>query len=407
MKNNGFRYKNSTNIVYLFTKLWYNEKYWGVIVIITDMDTAFEVEFLSCVIDKNENLKVIECDKHFCDFVGMHYSKVKQGKLFLHDILVPQDRENVMKKLCKKNSPYVYLELYLKDNSGNYNYVYCIGRNNEDNTLCELTFADVSRSIAKSKKIKEKVKTINHLIDLVNGGVCLFKVDSDMHFEVLFANEACCRYFGTTKESARAQSYRIDELIHPDDKSAAYQAIGAAMATKKPIDMELRIMTHKDEYVWCKINSDIQKYDKDNCPVFHAIFTDISGIKRAEHEADKQREMLIKMFKNMPGAVFGTGYYEPFKLNVVSEDFIKMIGYTRSEFFDKYDGDLERLIQSEDIENAVKQFDFDRSKKKEANVTYSIMTKGAGYITVMDRRKVIELDSGEKSLIGMLSYVKP
>lgn len=109
---------------------------------------------------------------------------------------------------------------------------------------------------------------MNHLIDMVTGGVCLFKVNRDMHFEALYANEACCKYFGTTKESFNERPYRIDDLIYPDDRSAAFQAIGVAMATKKPIDMELRIITHKDSYIWCKFNAGIQRYDKDNCPVF-------------------------------------------------------------------------------------------------------------------------------------------
>lgn len=371
------------------------------ITILANVDNAFEVEFLGCVIDKEDDLRVVECDRHFCKFIGMHPSKVK-GKLSLYDVLVPQERENFLQKLCKKNSPYVYLDLYLKDNTGEYNFVHCYARNNEENKMCELTFADVSRSVANSKSLKEKARTMNHLIDLVDGGVCLFKVNAEMHFEVVFANEACCRYFGTTKESARAKSYRFDEVIHPDDKSACYQAIGAAMATKKPIDMEIRVMTHKDQYIWVKWNSNIQKYDSDNLPVFHAIFTDISDVKRAEEEADKQREMLVKMFKNMPGPVFSTSYENPFELTVVSEDFMKLIGYTRAELFEKYKGDLSALILPVDVERIRTQLDFSASQKKAQNVSYSIRKKNGEYVVIVDRRKVIELDSGEKSLIGML-----
>lgn len=371
------------------------------IFIFTDTDTAFEVEFLSCVIDKNDDFKVVDSDSHFCEFIGIHHSKVN-GKLSLLDLLVPQERENFMQKLCKKNSPYVYIDLYLKDNSGNFNFVHCIARNNDENTLCELTFADVSRSVAKSRKIKERAKTINRLIDLVDGGVCLFRVNNDMHFEVVFANEACCRYFDTTKEAARAKTYRFDEVIHPDDKSACYQAIGKAMATQTPIDMEIRIMPRRGEYTWVKWNSNIQKYDKDNLPIFHAIFTDITEIKRAEEEAAKQREMLVKMFKNMPGPVFGTSCDEPFKLHIVSEDFMRLIGYTRAELFEQYDGDLTKLILPSNVKLATEKLDFSKNDSDERVTTYSIKTKSGNYLAVIDRRKIIELDSGEKSLIGML-----
>ena len=42
-------------------------------------ELAFEVEFLSCTVDKKKDFEVVDADSHFCDFVGIHYSKVKQA----------------------------------------------------------------------------------------------------------------------------------------------------------------------------------------------------------------------------------------------------------------------------------------------------------------------------------------
>ena len=88
-------------------------------------EQAFDVEFLSCVIDKAKNMLVLDSDSHFSEYVGVHPSKIKQGKLFFHDILVPQEREKVMRQLCKKDSPYVYLDCNIKDKKGNFNFVHC------------------------------------------------------------------------------------------------------------------------------------------------------------------------------------------------------------------------------------------------------------------------------------------
>lgn len=370
-------------------------------------ELAFEVEFLSCVVDKKKDFEVVDADSHFCEFVGIHYSKIKQGKLSLLDILVPQDREDVMTKICKKDSPYVYFDLYLKDNSSKYNFVHATAKNNEDSSLCQITFADVGKSEKKSKQLREKAKTMNHLIDFVTGGVCLFKVNSDMRFEVLYANEACCKFFGTTKQAVSRDSYRISDLVHPDDKSRALTAIGGAMATKKPIDMELRITTHKDEYKWVKLNSDIQRYDKkDNCPIFHAMLTDITELKAAEKEAEEQKEMLLKVLKNVPGPMFSTPFDDPFRLTVASSDFLKLIGYSRTELFEEYDGDLTKLIVPREVEVARHAIESDmENDKKVLRATYSLRTKGGKQLIVLDRRKVVELDSGKKSLIGMISDI--
>lgn len=364
-------------------------------------DLYFDVEFLNCVVDKKKDFEVVDADSHFCEFVGVHYSKVKQGKLSLLDLLIPQSRQEFVEKLCKKNSPFVYLDLFLKDYNYKYNYVHCTVRNNDENSLCSITFADVSKVAEKSKKIRENAKTMNHLIDLITGGICLFKVEKDMHFKVLYANEACCRFFGTVKQDIKKREYRIDDFVHPKDKSAAFQAIGSAMATKKPIDMEIRIVTHGDEYIWCKMNSDIQRYDKDGCPIFHAMFTDITEIKSAQNDADIQREKLLKILKNVPSPVFCASYENPFELTAVSTEFAESLGVSREEITQKISGDLTKIIVESDLERVKKAFE-NMDDEKPKQVKYSLKFGDAEPIEICDRRKVVTLDNGEKYVVGVV-----
>ena len=171
----------------------------------TNEDRAYEVEFLNCVVDKEDNFKIVDCDSHFSDFTGVHPSKIKQGKLFLQDIVIPADRQQIIQKICKKDSPYIYTDVDIANKSGEPVYVHCTAQNYENSPLCRLVFADVSKSREKNRRLKEKAKEINHLIDLVTGGVCLFKVTQNMHFEVLYLNESACRLFGTDKDTYQKQ----------------------------------------------------------------------------------------------------------------------------------------------------------------------------------------------------------
>lgn len=368
-------------------------------------ESAFDVEFMNCVIDKADNLKVLDSDSHFSEFTGVHPSKIKQGKLFLHDVLIPQDREKVMRILCKKNSPYVYLDFYIKDKKDNLVFVHCTGQNAEDSSVCRLTLADVSRSVEKSRKLKAQAKEMNHLIDLVTGGVCLFKVNQNMHIEALYLNESCCRFFGTEKGKYSSQAYRLDELIHPDDKSLVFQAIGGAMATKKAIDMDVRIKTHRDSYMWCKLNAGIQRYDNDNCPVFHAVFTDITKIKESEQKADDQTDILVNMFKNLPGPIFTTSLDEPFRLDIVSTDFMKLLGYSRTELFEKFDGDLSRLISEREVTIVRHTFETQAKTGNVIKASYSLRIKGGKHLIVVDRRRIVENEKSGKMAIGLLSDI--
>lgn len=377
----------------------------GVIFTNENDELAFEVEFMTCIIDKADNLLVLDSDSHFSDFVGVHPSKIKQGKLYLLDLLMPKEREMVMQHLCKKNAQYVYFDFNIKNKNGKYIFVQCTGHNEQESSICHLTIADISRSEEKSLELKARANEMHHLIDLVTGGVCLFKVNQNMHFEALYMNNACCEIFGTAKDSYRNNTYRLDELIHPDDKSETFQSIGLSMATKKPIDMNLRIKKHKDDYIWCKMNSAIQRYDTDNCPIFHAIFTNINEVKEDEEEADRQTDIMVSLFKNLPGPIFYTDLETPFKLNIVSSDFMKLIGYTRKEFFEGLDGDLTKLILDRDVPIATHAVQSQAETKKTTTVSYSLKTKKGKYLVVVENRKIVDDKNGKESTMGILRDV--
>ena len=359
---------------------------------------SYEVEFLNCTVDKADDFKIIDSDSHFADFAGIHPSKIKQGKLFLRDILKPADRDFVFKKICKKNTKYVYIDFDILDKNNEPVFIHCSAKNYENSTLCRLVFADVSKSREKNRKLKEKATEANYLIDLVAGGVCLFKVTPEMHFDVIYMNDACCRLFGTTKESYKERVYRIDELMHPKDKTIVYQAIGRAMATGEPLDLEYRVMTHRDEFIWCKCNAAVQKYDEDGSPIFHAIFTDITRIKTAKKRADEANEKLINLLENLTGAIFFASLEKPFLTDYISGDFVRLIGYSRDEFEQRFGNDLSKLIgeNSKELEKSIKA---QVSKGGRAEITYKINARGARKALVRDIRKLVTQQDGTQTLI--------
>lgn len=365
----------------------------------------YEIEFMNLVVDKADNLKVVDCDSHFSDFAGVHPSKIKQGKLFLHDIIKPVYREEIMKALCKKNSPYVYFSAEFTDKNDNNVLIHCTGQNFEGSTLCRMTLADISKSREKQEALRQKTKEMNYLIDLVTGGVCLFKVTDDMHILVQYLNEGGCRLFGTSKSRYIKQDYRLDELIHPEDRSIVFQAIGRAMATDEPIDIEFRTIVHKDEYKWCKVNAAIQGYEDDN-PIFHAMLTDITKVKEAEEKADKMYDNLAKVFKNLPGAIFSTDTENPLSLQIVSEDFIKFLGHSRTVLFDEHGGQLSDFMSEREVKyvtaNIRRQLD---DGNKEIVVRYSIRTGKGKFLVVEDRRKLVDQDDGTQSMLCSLKNV--
>lgn len=369
----------------------------------TNEDRAYEVEFLNCVVDKEDDFRIVDSDTHFAEFAGVHPSKIKEGKLFLQDVIIPADRQEVFERICKKDSRFIYMDLDMTDGQGRQVFVHCTAQNTEGSPLCRLVFADVSKSREKNRLLKERASEINHLIDLVNGGVCLFKVTENMHFETLYINEGGCRIFGTTKEQVRKQTYRLDEVIHPDDKTLVYQAVGKAMATGEAIDLEYRVRRHRDEYIWCKCNAGVHKLAQDGCPVFHAMFTDITRVKEAEARADSANDKLINLLENLRGAIFFTTPEKPFECDLISGDFVKLTGYSRAEFFERFDGDLSRLISGD--RTALEKQLSQEIKSGACEAQYTITTRGSRLKRVRDVRKLITQQDGSTAVICELEEI--
>ena len=367
-------------------------------------DTSYEVEFLNCIIDKADDYRVIDSDSHFADFVGVHISKIRQGKLFLKDIIRPIDRDTIFKALCKKNSKYVYIDFNILNKDGYPVFIHCTAQNYSDSTVCRLVFADVSKSREKNRELEARANEVSHLIDLVSGGVCLFKVTPDMHFQIRYINEACCRLFGTTKENYDWRAYDINELIYKRDKTVVYQAIGRALATGEELDLEFRVITHKDEYMWCKCNAAVQKYDSDGSPIFHAVFTDITKIKEAERRVDEANDKLINLLENLSGAIFFAGLDNPFLTDYVSGDFARLIGYSRDVFESRFGNDLSKLIKEDtaELERSIKA---QVSKGGKSEITYTISAKNATAVTVRDIRKLVTQTDGTNTLICELERI--
>ena len=360
---------------------------------------------MNCEVDLSENLRVIGGDAHFSEFTGVHPSKIKQGKLSFNDIIAPHDREKVRRTLFKKNSPYVYLDFSILDKDGNEVFVHCSANSDEITKRSRLTLADVSRSQKKSEELKTRADEMKELIDLVNAGVCLFKVTSDMEFQALYMNKTGREMFGVSKSVYLNRLYKLDDLIQEEDKSAVFQAVGKAMATHKPIDMEIRMFTHKNGVIWCKFGASIHRYDEDGCPVFHGIFSDINDVKMAEEDADEERDLMIRLFKNLPGPLFTADCDAPFMLDVVSSDFIKLIGYSRKEFFENYGGDLTKLMIPKEVPVARHSLVVTSEGKTTAKAVYTIRTKSGKHLIVQDRRRIVARENGERATIGILRDV--
>lgn len=134
------------------------------------------------------------------------------------------------------------------------------------------------------------------------------------------------------------------------------------------------------------------------------MFTDITRVKDAEARADRANDKLVNLLENLSGAIFFTTPDKPFECDLISGDFVKLTGYSRTEFFDRFDGDLSRLI-SGDKTALEAQLKGDILKSGKCEAQYTIKARGSKLKRVRDVRKLITQQDGSMAAICELEEI--
>lgn len=107
---------------------------------------------------------------------------------------------------------------------------------------------------------------------------------------------------------------------------------------------------------------------------------------------------MLNLLENLSGAFFFTKTDNLFECQVISGDFVKLTGYPRSEFFERFGGDLSKIIIGNSDKIAEKMH-ADLLKKGCSEVYYEISPKGAQPKKVKETRKLITQRDGSMATI--------
>ena len=93
------------------------------------------------------------------------------------------------------------------------------------------------------------------------------------------------------------------------------------------------------------------------------------------------------------------------QLDLVSEDFIQFIGYSRTELFQLFSGNLARLMDENEAAAVAVQLRTGAADRRLLTVEYTLYIGDACALRVRDSRKVIEYPDGSKAFLGVLNVI--
>jgi PAS domain S-box-containing protein len=154
----------------------------------------------------------------------------------------------------------------------------------------------------------------------------------DLETGVIIASDENYRILGLQPQDSIRLS-RAFELIHPDDRARVHQERNEAVRTGQHFEVEFRMVRPDGEVRYIHSQGDVIRDELGQPQRTFGIAQDITERKLAEEELKKEKEVLEKIFDNIPVLIGFVG--EDGRVKLVNPEWERTIGWTLKELQDQ------------------------------------------------------------------------
>ena len=184
------------------------------------------------------------------------------------------------------------------------------------------------------------------------GGV--FSIDVDDDFTLLYGNDRYYAIHGYTRESMAALlDNKCRRFIHPRDRELAHEAVsGVITSGGSETSFIMRIITSGGDTRYIRVSGEFEKRENGHT-VMNGVVMDVTEQKLTELTLRQKALELDSIIQSTPGGIFSYSAEEDEQFTFVSENMLKMLGYTRDEFIRKFDNRFSPMVWHEDRERVL------------------------------------------------------
>ncbi len=219
-----------------------------------------------------------------------------------------------------------------------------VQRNKNDEALRMIgNLVDIDQYKHLQYELEEYERRLTTLMDNLPGMVYRCRFDTD--YTMLFVSDGCRNLTGYEKmDLIRNNKVAYNNLVHPDDQNAVWNAVINAVENDQVFEMEYRIITNDGEVKWVWEHGVGVKDAYHKLLFLEGFITDISEKRKAEIQITNREAQLKAIYTNIRDAIL---------IHFINED------GTRTNFFEVNDAacDLLRYSREELLKMSIKDID--------------------------------------------------
>ena len=225
---------------------------------------------------------------------------------------------------------------------------------------------------------------LGRIVEELGFGVLCCKNDSAL--TIVYASEAFYSYLGYGEE-------KIDALLPPSgshpilsgEAPVNWREVSEEIREKGYAQPELRLIRKNGHHIWVSYRVTIQR-GKDGCEYFCGLVTDITLQRRSRRLAREQKEELEALTENVPGGVLRCRNDEFLTLDLISEGFSRITGFSHAEIRELFQNRFLSMVYEKDRALLMREIG---SVKKDivTDITYRIAGKNGRLMWVLDKAR--------------------
>lgn len=210
---------------------------------------------------------------------------------------------------------------------------------------------EVSQSMVYDKVIPAQSLDMEKVTEYAHAAILQVGLDHD--FTLISCNEGYRRMVGyTPKEIDEKFKNHALGFVHPEDMEYVNQEIRRQLGLGDTVTIEARIMRSDGSSIWAVGTGNVVRGSNGTSSLI-VVILDNDKLKRISLEKEKGYQTLRQITDHLPIGINCIRFDEYFTLDFISPSFLSMLGYTRQDIDEKFDGKYLNMVYEEDRQKLI------------------------------------------------------